>query len=81
MAYVKQKYLIFGGTGSLGKTLVDRLIQTDFVWVFARGEERHHQLKLKYPQVNCIVGDIRDYDAVLRAFITVRPDYVINASA
>lgn len=76
------KYLIFGGTGSLGTVLTKRILQKgDNVSVFARGEERHRKLKSKYPDVQCILGDIRDYDAVWRAIKKNRPDRIIQASA
>lgn len=76
------KFLIFGGTGSLGKTLVKRLfLENNEVAVFARGEDKHHKLKQKYPLVKNIIGDIRDYDAVLKAIICFNPDIIINASS
>jgi len=76
------KYLIFGGTGSLGKTLVKRLIgHYNEVYVFARGEEKHHKIKLAFPKVNCIIGDVRDYDAVEKAIFTIEPDVIINCAA
>lgn len=76
------KYLILGGTGSLGKTLVKRLLgQYNEVHVLARGEEKHHKLKLQFPQVNCIIGDVRDYDAIEKAIFCIEPDIIINCAA
>lgn len=75
-------YLIFGGTGSLGTTLVDRLLsESKEVWVFSRDEAKHHKLKIKFPKVNIIMGDIRDYQSVFNAIRRVKPDIVINAAA
>lgn len=77
-----QPYLIFGGTGSLGKTLIERLLkEKKTVVVFSRDEAKHHKIKLEYPGVRCIVGDVRDYDSVLDAIRKVNPKYIINAAA
>lgn len=76
------KYIIFGGTGSLGKTLVKRLLQQNHtVAVFARGEDKHHKLKQIYSNLINIVGDVRDYDAVFKAIVSFCPDVIINAAA
>jgi len=75
-------FLLFGGTGSLGNALIVRLLAKGYkVSVFARGEEKHHKVKMKFPNVNCIVGDIRDYDAVWSALKSTKPDVVINCAA
>lgn len=77
-----KKYLIFGGTGSLGKTLIARLLKENArVIVFSRDEAKHHKINLQYPNVKTIVGDVRSYDSVLRAISDVDPDIVINAAA
>ena len=70
----KETFLIFGGTGSLGHTLVERLLKEDkIVVVFSRDEAKHHKLRLKYPTVMTVLGDVRDYDAVLRAITKFNP--------
>lgn len=76
------QYLIFGGTGSLGTALTKRLLEKGSkVAVFARGEERHRALKIKFPDVRSILGDVRDYQTIWSAIKTIKPDIVINASA
>jgi len=82
------RYLIFGGTGSLGRTLVRR-ISTDpgtkfgnaLVAVFSRDEAKHHKLSLEVEDVWSIIGDVRNYDAVLKAIRDVKPNIIINAAA
>lgn len=75
-------YLIFGGTGSLGKTLIERLLQMKkTVYVFSRDEAKHHRIKLQHPEVKTIIGDVRDYSAVLKAINDVSPKVIINAAA
>lgn len=76
------KYLIFGGTGSLGTVLAKRLLEEgQDVFVFARGEEKHFNIKLKFPKINNIIGDIRDYDKVFSTIKKISPDVIIHASA
>jgi FlaA1/EpsC-like NDP-sugar epimerase len=76
----RKRYLIFGGTGSLGKTLCRRITDGE-IYVFSRDEAKHHKLSLEFPNVRSIIGDIRDYNAVLRAIRDVRPTVIINAAA
>jgi len=74
--------LIFGGTGSLGQTLVKRLKHiVAEVYVFSRDEAKHHYIKLEHPEVHNILGDIRDYDAVVSAIQACSPHIIINAAA
>ena len=78
----KGPYLIFGGTGSLARTLVERILSAgEEVAVFARDEAKHHALLQVHPEAHAIIGDIRDYRAVLRALNTVMPSTVVNAAA
>ena len=78
------RYLIFGGTGSLGKALINRLGPSDDVVVFSRDEGKHWTIKNAIPskwEVQFIVGDMRDYQAVERAIKKVNPQTIIIASA
>lgn len=79
--YNRKVYLIFGGTGSLGKTLCKRL-KGEQVYVFSRDEAKHHRLsmELESPPAS-IIGDIRNYESVLKAIRDVRPTHIINAAA
>ena len=75
------KMLIFGGTGSLGKTLIARYIEDYEVFVFSRDEAKHVTIKQLYPKVKSLIGDVRDRDAVFGAILKVKPDIIINAAA
>lgn len=75
------KILIFGGTGSLGKTLLAHFVGVYDVFVFSRDEAKHVTIKKMYPTVKSLIGDIRDRDAVFRAILRVQPDIIINAAA
>lgn len=55
------KYLITGGTGTLGKALVERLHLDNEVIVFSRDEFKQQQLRKQYPHIRTIIGDVRNY--------------------
>ncbi|MDO8659936.1 MAG: polysaccharide biosynthesis protein [Candidatus Parcubacteria bacterium] len=85
------KYLIYGGTGSLGLVLVEKLLtRAAFLrWqiqihVVSRGEEKIVRFREKFGHLNNVHSsfcDIRDYDAVKRLLFEVQPDVVINCAA
>ena len=71
------RYLITGGTGSLGKGLLEAL-EGD-ITVMSRSEAGQIPLKAKYPNVKFILGDVRDAAAVKMAMRDT--DIVIHAAA
>ncbi len=77
--------LITGGTGSLGKSLVEYLLKETKVRriaVLSRDElkQQHLRMYLKdNPRLRWFIGDVRDLDRLKRAFHGV--DYVIHAAA
>ncbi len=80
--------LITGGTGSLGKKLVQTIIesgqQPEKLIVFSRDELKQFEMSQtwsikKYPFMRYFLGDVRDVDRLKRAFMGV--DYVIHAAA
>lgn len=59
------KYLLLGGTGTLGTALVERLYNHGHeLTVFSRGELAQKQMAHRFPDVKYVIGDIRDKDAV-----------------
>ena len=80
--------LITGGTGSLGKQLVKRIIEK---WpdvrrlvIYSRDEQKQFQMAQDYhenlfPMLRFFIGDIRDFDRLKRALTGI--DYVIHAAA
>jgi FlaA1/EpsC-like NDP-sugar epimerase len=70
--------LIFGGTGSLGHALVNRYTN---VTVVSRDEYKQWEMKKKFPNVNYLIGDVRDPERVKFVMSTVNPDTVIIAAA
>lgn len=85
LAQIKdKKILIFGGTGSLGRALVERLASNNKLILFSRDEAKHWTIRnqLNYEQsVDFIVGDIRDRLRVEEVILETNPDYIIIASA
>src|SRR3989344_2220153 len=73
------KVLITGGTGTLGQELIKRFYDQWEIVVFSRDELKHAKLESKYPKVQFIIGDVRDYNALYRA--TDGVDMVIHAAA
>lgn len=76
------KYFITGGTGSLGKALVKRLMkQGHQIVVFSRDEGKQALIYGRGSGVKCIIGDIRDYDKLYVSMMKERPDIVIHTAA
>ena len=77
--------LITGGTGSLGKSLVEFLLRETKVRrivIFSRDELKQQHLRIEFqndPRLRWFLGDVRDLDRLKRAFHGV--DYVIHAAA
>ncbi|WP_410812006.1 polysaccharide biosynthesis protein, partial [Micromonospora sp. 067-2] len=78
-----RRVLITGGTGSFGRTMVGRLLDRDVgeVRVLSRDEAKQDVMRrvLGDERVRYYVGDVRDYDSVVRACRGV--DFVFHAAA
>lgn len=77
--------LITGGTGSLGKALVRRLLdenETRRIVIFSRDELKQSQMRSEFsddPRLRWFLGDVRDIERLKRALHGV--DYVFHAAA
>lgn len=77
--------LITGGTGSLGKSLVDYLLKETNVRriaIFSRDELKQQQMRIQFqdnPRLRWFLGDVRDLERLKRALHRV--DFVIHAAA
>ena len=62
-----KRIFITGGTGFLGRSLIDRLHKDNEIIIYSRDEAKHYFLKEKYPNVNFVIGDIRDKELLMRS--------------
>lgn len=62
----RQEILIVGGTGTLGKALLELIGKnpTYKITVLSREELKQKNLMPKYPNVRFVIGDVRDYDSL-----------------
>ena len=78
-----KKVLVTGGTGSFGKAMVDRLLETDVaeIRIFSRDELKQELMRIEYkePRLNFYIGDVRERDSVDNVMKGV--DYVFHAAA
>jgi UDP-glucose 4-epimerase len=76
-------FLITGGTGSFGQTLVSRLLKTNVekIIVFSRDEAKQHFMKQDFsdPRIEYVLGDVRNIDSIEKAISGV--DFVFHAAA
>jgi len=78
------KYFITGGTGSLGKALIKRILESDIkntVIVYSRDEGKQANSFKGNPRIKCVIGDVRDFHKLNTSMAIHRPDYVIHAAA
>jgi UDP-N-acetylglucosamine 4,6-dehydratase/5-epimerase len=76
--------LVTGGTGSFGKTIVKELLKYNpkEIRIFSRSEDKQDKMRANMgnsPKLHFILGDIRDYQSLYRAFTGVQ--YVFHAAA
>ncbi|OEF98880.1 hypothetical protein BHF71_02840 [Vulcanibacillus modesticaldus] len=84
MYFKGKKVLIIGGTGSIGQKLVSKILQDDptVIRVFSRDEYKQFKMQNKigtYSNIRYLIGDIRDYDRIIRAMQDI--DYVFHLAA
>ena len=80
--------LITGGTGSLGRAFISRVLRdwpkVERLVIFSRDEQKQFEMAQdyphdEYPMIRFFIGDVRDYARLARALSGI--DYVIHAAA
>jgi UDP-N-acetylglucosamine 4,6-dehydratase/5-epimerase len=82
--YANKKILIIGGTGTIGRYLLKRIIKEDpaVIRIFSREEFKQFELQQEMKQfsnIRYLIGDVRDYSRLLRAMEDI--DYVFHLAA
>jgi len=62
-----EKIFITGGAGYLGSNLVKRYYDGNQITIFSRDESKHYYLKKQFPNIKCVIGDIRNYQLLKEA--------------
>lgn len=80
--------LITGGTGSLGRAFIKKVLtnwpEVERLVIFSRDEQKQFEMAQEYPHsrfpmIRFFIGDVRDYARLVRALSGI--DYVIHAAA
>ena len=75
--------MITGGTGSFGKAVLKRFLETNVreIRIFSRDEKKQDDMRTRYnnPKLKFYIGDVRDYGSINNALKGV--DYVFHAAA
>jgi len=76
-------FLITGGTGSFGSTMVKKLLLTDIkeIRIFSRDEKKQEDMRISLNdnRLKFYIGDVRDYNSINDSLFGV--DYVFHAAA
>ncbi|MCR8632383.1 UDP-N-acetylglucosamine 4,6-dehydratase family protein [Paenibacillus radicis (ex Xue et al. 2023)] len=82
--YRGKKILIIGGTGTIGKSLLQTMLldRPDVIRILSRDEYKQFKLQQQYSEytnIRYLIGDVRDAERVQRAMQDI--DYVFHAAA
>ena len=76
-----KKVFITGGTGTIGKSFIEKYYDTYEFYSLSRNEKLIAELKHEFPKVKCYVGSICNGDYLLNLFEKIKPDIVIHSAA
>ncbi|ASR45617.1 UDP-N-acetylglucosamine 4,6-dehydratase family protein [Paenibacillus kribbensis] len=83
--YKGKKILITGGTGTIGRQLVQRLLKDEpsVIRIFSRDEHKQYEMNIDFQahsnQLRFLIGDVRDQQRLMRAMEDI--DYVFHLAA
>lgn len=78
---MRKKIFITGGTGTLGKALVNRILQYGDIPIVYSRDEGKQALLFSGNDVIKIIGDIRDFDKLNTSIYRHKPDIIIHTAA
>lgn len=70
MSFRNARILITGGAGTLGTEIIRRAMEHEWgahITIFSTDTLKHHAIKRLFPEVHCVVGDVRDPVTVYNA--------------
>lgn len=76
-----KKIIVTGGTGTIGKSFIQKYYNQYEFHSISRNEKLINQLKHEFPKVNCYVGSICDRDYLISLFDKIKPDIVVHSAA
>jgi len=80
-----KKILIIGGTGALGKTLIKKYQNENYILVLSRDEHKQVELSkelwIKSSNVDFKIGDVKDINSIINGIEDYKPNVVINTAA
>lgn len=82
MSLQNKRIFITGGAGTLGRELIRRIYEKNYdahITIFSTDTLKHSLLKRMFPEVHCVVGDVREPITVYNAM--AGHDVVIHAAA
>ena len=83
MTFDNKSLMITGGTGSFGKTVLNRFLRSDVgeIVIFSRDEKKQEDMRVKLQdkKVRFVIGDVRNPQSINLAMRGV--DYVFHAAA
>ncbi len=63
----RKKIFITGGAGFLGKHLVAHFYKDYDITIYSRDEAKHYFIKKQFPEINCIIGDVANFELMDRS--------------
>lgn len=80
--FKNKKVMVTGGTGSLGRKLIEKLkLYNSKVIVYSRDEGKQALFFSQDSSITRVIGDVRDYRKLKHSILINKPDYIIHTAA
>lgn len=80
-----KKILLIGGTGALGKTLIKKYQNNNYIRIFSRDEHKQVHLQsvdwINSSNISFMIGDVKDKNSIEAAINEFKPHIIINTAA